>query len=346
MCPRLADFPDTRAGGVVAITPVAAACAGVRAAASTAMREATSLPRGGEVNVPVDHAPTENRPNAADAGQYAIGGQLTVNRLGFGARRITGEGAWGPPDDADECRAVLRALPGLGIDIVDTADSYGPEISEDLIAEALFPYENVLVTTKNGQVRPDPESWVPVGRPEFIMQQIRMSMRRLRVDHFDLWFLHRIDRSLPRDNQFAFVESLQRDGLVRYIGLSEVDVDDIEAASAHFQVGVVQNQYHLNLRKYDRVIDYCAEHDIAFMPWTPLGGGALAGSTSPLAGLARELRATPAQLAIAWLLHRSPTMIVAPGTSKRSHLEEFVRAASLRLDAYAFKEIEKFATSG
>jgi aryl-alcohol dehydrogenase-like predicted oxidoreductase len=166
------------------------------------------------------------------------------------------------------------------------------------------------------------------------------------MDHFDLWFLHRIDRSLPREDQFTFVKSLHRDGLVRFIGLSEVDIDDIEAASAYFQVSVVQNQYNLTLRKYDAVIDYCADHDIAFMPWTPLGGGALAGPTSPLVDLAEELRATPAQLAIAWLLHRSPTMVVAPGTSKRSHLEEFVRAASLRLDAYAFREIEKSAANG
>lgn len=298
------------------------------------------------MNVPVDRAAGTSFPNAAEAGQYAIGGQLSVNRLGFGARRITGQGAWGPPDDLDECLATLRMLPALGINIVDTADSYGPEISEDLIAEALFPYKNILVTTKNGQVRPDPESWVPVGKPEFIMQQIKMSMRRLRMDHFDLWFLHRIDRSLPREDQFTFVKSLQRDGLVRFIGLSEVDIDDIEAASAYFQVSVVQNQYNLKLRKYDGVIDYCADHDIAFMPWTPLGGGALAGPTSPLADLAGELRATPAQLSIAWLLHRSPTMVVAPGTSKRSHLEEFVRAASLRLDAYAFREIEKSAANG
>ena len=298
------------------------------------------------MNVPVDRTTGTSRPSAAEAGQYAIGGQLRVNRLGFGARRITGRGAWGPPDDRDECLATLRMLPRLGINIVDTADSYGPEISEDLIAEALFPYENILVTTKNGQVRPDPESWVPVGKPEFIMQQIKMSMRRLRVDHFDLWFLHRIDRSLPRDDQFAFVKSLQRDGLVRFIGLSEVDIDDIEAASAYFQVSVVQNQYNLKLRKYDAVIDYCADHHIAFMPWTPLGGGALAGPTSPLAGLAGELRATPAQLAIAWLLHRSPTMIVTPGTSRRSHLEEFVCAASLRLDADAFRAIEKSVANG
>lgn len=298
------------------------------------------------MNVPMGHNPIMSNPSAADAGQYAIGGQLTVNRLGFGARRITGRGAWGPPDDPDECLATLRMLPGLGINIVDTADSYGPEISEDLIAEALYPYENILVTTKNGQVRPDPESWVPLGRPEFITQQIKMSMRRLRMDRFDLWFLHRIDRSLPRDEQFAFVASLQHDGLVRCVGLSEVDIDDIEAASAHFKVSAVQNQYNLKLRKYDHVIDYCAEHDIAFMPWTPLGGGALAGSASPLSGLARELRATPAQLVIAWLLHRSPTMIVTPGTSRRGHLEEFVRAASLRLDTNAFKEVEQSVAGG
>jgi aryl-alcohol dehydrogenase-like predicted oxidoreductase len=298
------------------------------------------------VNVPTNRTAGTNVPSAADAGQYAIGGQLSVNRLGFGARRITGQGAWGQPDDPDECLATLRMLPELGINLVDTADSYGPEISEDLIADALFPYKNILVTTKNGQVRPDPESWVPVGKPEFIMQQIKMSMRRLRVDHFDLWFLHRIDRSLPRADQFAFVRSLQRDGMVRFIGLSEVDVDDIEAASAYFPVSVVQNQYNLKLRKYDGVIDYCADHDIAFMPWTPLGGGQLAGPTSPLANLAAELRATPAQLAIAWLLHRSPTMVVTPGTSRRDHLQEFVRAASLHLDAHACREIEKSVASG
>lgn len=297
------------------------------------------------MNVPVNHIAGMTLPNAAEAGQYAIGGQLSVNRLGFGTRRITGQGAWGPPDDPGECLATLRMLPELGINIVDTADSYGPEVSEALIAEALFPYENILVTTKNGQVRPDAESWIPVGRPEFITQQIKMSMRRLRVDHFDLWFLHRIDRSLPRDDQFAFVRSLQRDGLVRFIGLSEVDVDDIEAASEYFQVSVVQNQYNLKLRKYDHVVDYCADHDIAFMPWTPLDGGALAGQTSPMADLARELHATPAQLAIAWLLHRSPTMVVTPGTSRRDHLAEFVHAASLRLDVHAFREIEKSVAS-
>lgn len=298
------------------------------------------------MNVPTDRTTGKSAPSAADAGQYAIGGQLSVNRLGFGARRITGQGAWGPPADPDECLATLRMLPQLGINLVDTADSYGPEISEDLIADALFPYDNILVTTKNGQVRPDPESWVPVGKPEFIMQQIKMSMRRLRVDHFDLWFLHRIDRSLPRADQFAFVRSLQRDGMVRFIGLSEVDVDDIKAASAYFSVSVVQNQYNLKLRKYDAVIDYCADHGIAFMPWIPLGGGQLAGSTSPLADLAAELRATPAQLAIAWLLHRSPTMVVTPGTSRRDHLQEFVRAASLHLDVHVCREIEKSVVSG
>lgn len=298
------------------------------------------------MNVSTKSTSGKRAPSAADAGQYAIGGQLSVNRLGFGARRITGHGAWGPPDDTAECLATLRMLPELGIDLVDTADSYGPEISEALIADALFPYKNILVVTKNGQVRPDPEAWVPVGKPAFLMQQIKMSMRRLRVDHFDLWFLHRIDRSLPRADQFAFVRSLQRDGMVRFIGLSEVDVDDIEAASAYFQVSAVQNQYSLKLRKYDGVIDYCADHDIAFMPWTPLGGGQLAGPASPLANLAKELRATPAQLAIAWLLHRSPTMVVTPGTSRRDHLQEFVRAASLRLDAHACAEIEKAAASG
>jgi len=279
-------------------------------------------------------------PTAAPSGTFDIGGDLTVNRLGFGAMRITGKGVWGEPDDRAEALRVLRRLPELGVNFIDTADSYGPFVSEDLIHEALHPYDGIVVATKGGYTRHGPDEWEELGRPEYLRQCVLMSMRRLGVERIDLWQLHRIDEKTPRDEQFGVIADMQREGLIRHVGLSEVSVADIEDARRHFEVVSVQNMYNLVSRRSEDVLDFCAREGIAFIPWYPLGAGRLAREGTVLDRLAKKLGATAAQIALAWVLQRSRVMLPIPGTSRVSHLEENVAAASIELDADDFRELD------
>ena len=279
-------------------------------------------------------------PTAAPSGTFDIGGDLTVNRLGFGAMRVTGKGVWGEPDDRAEALRVLRRLPELGVNFIDTADSYGPFVSEDLIREALHPYDGIVVATKGGYTRHGPDEWEELGRPEYLRQCVLMSLRRLGVERIDLWQLHRIDEKTPRDEQFGVIADMQREGLIRHVGLSEVSVADVEDARRHFEVASVQNMYNLVSRRSEDVLDFCAREGIAFIPWYPLGAGRLAREGTVLDRVAKKLGATGAQIALAWVLQRSRVMLPIPGTSRVSHLEENVAAASIELDADDFRELD------
>jgi len=279
--------------------------------------------------------------SAASAGTVTLGGDLTVNRLGFGAMRITGKGIWGEPADRAECLRVLRRLPELGVDFIDTADSYGPFVSEALIREALHPYRGMVIATKAGLTRQGPDIWRPVGRPEYLRQCVLMSLRRLGVERIDLWQLHRIDNKVPRDEQFGVIADMQREGLIRHVGLSEVNVEEIEAARKFFPVVSVQNLFNLVTRKYEDVLDFCEGEGIAFIPWYPLAAGGLAKEGSALSEVARRAAATPAQAALAWVLKRSPVMLPIPGTSKVKHLEENVAAAGLELTDEEFRRLDE-----
>ncbi|MFC6591029.1 aldo/keto reductase [Deinococcus lacus] len=283
--------------------------------------------------------PADQTPSAAEAGTFAIGGELSVNRLGYGAMRTTGSGVWGEPADPEGALATLRHLPEVGVNLIDTADSYGPGVSEDLIREALHPYDTVVVATKAGLARPGPDIWIPLGRPEYLKQQAELSRRRLGVSAIDLWQLHRIDPLVPRDEQFGAVRDLLSEGVIRFAGLSEVTVADIEAAQQYFPVATVQNLYNLGHRASEEVLNYCEQAGIGFIPWYPLAAGKLLSSPS-LLSLAARLQATPAQVALAWILQRSPVMLPIPGTSKVRHLEENVAAARLRLSADDFAELD------
>ncbi len=274
------------------------------------------------------------------SGQFAIGGDLVVHRLGFGAMRITGQGMWGDPPDVEEARRTLRRVPELGIDLIDTADSYGPEVSERLIRETLHPYKGLVIATKGGLVRPGPSQWIPCGRPEYLRQQAVLSLRRLGVERIDLWQLHRIDPTVPRNEQFEAIAALQKEGLIRHIGLSQVEIEDIKEAEAVFKVATVQNLYNLADRSGEAVLDYCEQQGIGFIPWFPLAAGALAKPGSALEAIAKRHGAAPSQIALAWLLRRSPVMLPIPGTSKVKHLEENVRAASLTLSDADVAELD------
>jgi aryl-alcohol dehydrogenase-like predicted oxidoreductase len=279
--------------------------------------------------------------SAASAGSIALGGDLNVNRLGYGAMRITGRGIWGEPADRAECLRVLRRLPELGVDFIDTADSYGPFVSEELIREALHPYRGMVIATKAGLTRQGPDIWRPVGRPEYLRQCVLMSMRRLGVERIDLWQLHRIDNKVPRDEQFGAIAEMQREGLIRHVGLSEVNVEEITAAQKFFPVVSVQNHYNLVRRKYEAVLDFCEREGTAFIPWYPLEAGSLTEEGGALAQVARRLDATPAQVALAWVLKRSLVMLPIPGTSKVKHLEENVAAAALELTDEEFRALDE-----
>jgi aryl-alcohol dehydrogenase-like predicted oxidoreductase len=268
---------------------------------------------------------------AAGSGTFKIGGDLEVTRLGYGAMRITGDGIWGPPKDHDQAIAVLKRLPELGVDFIDTADSYGPEISEQLIHDALHPYDGRHVATKAGLTRHGPDIWQPVGRPEYLRQQALLSGRRLGVDTIDLFQLHRIDAKVDRDEQFAELKALQDDGIVRHLGLSEVSVDDIKAAQKVFTVTTVQNLYNLTNRQSEDVLQYCEEQGIGFIPWFPLAAGELAKPGGAVDEIAHAHDATAGQVALAWLLAKSPVMLPIPGTGSVQHLEENVAAADLEL---------------
>lgn len=270
---------------------------------------------------------------------------ITVRRLGFGAMRITGNGIWGDPPDRDEAIAVLRRAVDLGVDLVDTADSYGPFVSEDLIREALYPYDGVLIATKGGLTRQGPDQWEPVGRPEYLRQCVHMSLRRLGVDRIDLWQLHRIDPYTPREDQFGIVADLQREGLIRHVGLSEVSVADVEEARRHFDVVSVQNLYNVGHRSSEELLRYSETEGIGFIPWFPLGNRALLGDSSPLATVAARIGATPGQVALAWLLRHSRVMLPIPGTGSLAHLEENCAAALVKLDDATKAELDALAAS-
>jgi pyridoxine 4-dehydrogenase len=279
--------------------------------------------------------------NASKSGTFRIGGDTEIHRLGFGAMRITGPGIWGPPADKAEAIRTLKRLPELGINFIDTANSYGPDVSEQLIREALHPYKGLLVATKAGLTRSGPDAWAPNGRPEYLRQEALSSLRKLGVERIALWQLHRIDSKVPRKEQFDAVKALQSEGIILHAGLSEVSVADIEAASKVFKVATVQNRYNLVDRQSEDVLAYCEKHNIGFIPWFPLGAGNLAKPGTILDRIAKAHKATPSQIALAWVLKRSPVILPIPGTSKVSHLEENVAGASIELSDEEFATLDR-----
>ena len=284
-------------------------------------------------------ATNQKRP-AVRSGTFAIGDDLSVHRLGYGAMQLTGPGVWGEPADRVEAIAVLRRAVELGINLIDTADSYGPYVSEKLICEALNPYpEGLVIATKAGFARTGPSRWVPLGRPEYLRQECEMSLRRLGVERIDLFQLHRIDPKVPADDQFGVLRDLQKEGKIRHVGLSEVNVAEIEAARRILPIATVQNQYNLAYRSSENVLNYCTRKNIGFIPWFPLATGDLAKPNGALMRIARQLGAQPAQVALAWLLKKSPVMLPIPGTSKVKHLEENTGAALLNLDDSTMEEL-------
>jgi aryl-alcohol dehydrogenase-like predicted oxidoreductase len=281
--------------------------------------------------------------SAASSGSFRLGGDTPVNRLGFGAMRITGKGIWGEPEDRDAAIGLLRRLPELGVDFIDTADSYGPFVSEDLIAEALAPYDGVTIATKGGLVRHGPNVWAPVGRPEYLRQCVQMSLRRLKLEQIPLWQLHRIDPKVPQGEQFGVIADMLNEGLIKHAGLSQVSVEEIEAARKVFPVASVQNLYNLTDRSSEAVVDYCAANAIGFIPWYPLAAGKLAAPGTALDAIVHKTNATPGQIALAWALKRSPVMLPIPGTGNAEHLEDNVRAAEVRLSDEDFRALDEQA---
>jgi pyridoxine 4-dehydrogenase len=279
--------------------------------------------------------------NAAQSGRFRIGGAFEVNRLGFGAMRIVGRGVWGPSEDRAGALATLRRLPGLGVDFIDTADSYGPGFSEALIHEALHPYGPIHVATKGGLTRTGPNIWLPLGRPEYLIQEAHKSRWRLGVEQISLWQLHRIDPKVPAGEQFDAIRTLLKDGVIRCAGLSEVSVAEIEAAQKYFPVASVQNRYNLGDRASEAAVDFCTKHGIGFIPWYPLNAGELSREGSALDAIARKHKATPGQIALAWLLKRSPVILPIPGTGKAAHLEENVGAAAIALSDNEFTTLDR-----
>ena len=281
---------------------------------------------------------------AGASGTFALGGDLYVNRLGYGAMRLTGKGVWGEPADAEEAKRVLKRVVELGVNFIDTADSYGPEVSERLIGETLAPYaEGVVIATKAGLTRQGPDRWLPVGRPEYLQQQVEMSLRRLKTERIELWQLHRIDPKVPVEESLGVAAKLQKQGKIRHIGLSEVKPAEIEQARKVVEIVSVQNQYNIGDRRHEDVVDYCEKKSIAFIPWFPVAAGALARPGGKLDAAAKKHGATVSQLSLAWLLHRSPVMLPIPGTSSVAHLEENVAAAGLQLGDADWAEIEAAA---
>ncbi len=277
---------------------------------------------------------------------FTIGGDLTVNRMGFGAMRITGAGIWGEPADHDEAIRVLKRTLELGVNFIDTADSYGPEVSERLIAEALYPYpRHLVIATKAGIVRPGPDQWEPNGRPDHLRKAVDGSLKRLRLERIDLLQLHRVDERVPADEQYGVLRELKDQGKVRHVGLSEVTVEQIEAARRIVDIVTVQNRYSITDRVHEDVLEYCEREGIGFIPWFPLGAGKLTKAGGLLDQVASKLGATVGQVALAWLLRRSPVMLVIPGTSKVKHLEENVAAASLPLSDHDFERLDEASRS-
>ena len=278
---------------------------------------------------------------AAAAGTITLGGELTVNRMGFGAMRLTGKGIWGPPANPDQAVRVLQRAVELGVIFIVPADSHGPYTAEQPIADALYPYPGLVIATKGGLDRPGPDIWVENGRPEVLRERLEGSLRRLRRDYIDLYQLHRIDPKVPAEEQFAALLEFQREGLVRHVGLSEVTIADIERASAVLPIVSVQNRYNVTDRRWDEEVDYCEREGLAFIPWFPLSAGAM--DDPVIHRVAARHGATPFQIALAWLLERSPSMLVIPGTSSVGHLEENVAAAEIRLTKKDMKELDKIA---
>ncbi len=289
----------------------------------------------------LDHAP------ARKAGEFLIGGDLPVTRLGFGAMRITGDGIWGEPANRTEAVRVLRRAVELGINFIDTADSYGPRVSEEIIAEALYPYPaGLVIATKGGFLRPGPNQWVENGKPEHLRSACEGSLRRLRLDRIDLYQLHRIDPKVPAEDQIGTLKDLQTQGKIKHIGLSEVSVSQIRHARTIASIVSVQNRYSVTDRGSEDVLDYCEEQKMGFIPWFPLAAGRISTTDSPIRQVAAELDATPSQVALAWLLARSPVMLPIPGTSRVEHLEENVEAAGLKVDAKEMQELGRMASAG
>ena len=275
---------------------------------------------------------------------FRIGGDLEINRLGFGAMRITGPGIWGEPDDRENAKKVLQRAVELGVNFIDTADSYGPAVSEPIIGEALAPYsKGVVIATKGGFTRQGPNKWLPVGRPEYLVQQLEMSLRYLKLETIDLWQLHRIDSEVPVEESLGAMTELQKAGKIRHIGLSEVTVEQIERARKTATIVSVQNEYNLANRKSEAVLQYCEKHNIGFIPWFPVASGKLAQSGGKLDQIAKKHNATVAQVSLAWLLQRSPVMLPIPGTSSIDHLEENVKASDVILSDDDMRALEEAA---
>jgi aryl-alcohol dehydrogenase-like predicted oxidoreductase len=288
-----------------------------------------------------------NPPAPAKAGTdslFRLGGDLSVNRLGFGAMRITGEGIWGWPPDRDNARKVLRRAVELGVDLIDTADAYGPETSELLIAEALHPYpKDLVIATKGGLTRPGPGQWVPNGRPEYLTRCVENSLKRLQLERIDLYQLHRIDPKVPMEESLGALKKMQEAGKIRHIGLSEVSAEEIDRARKVLPIVSVQNQYNIGNRKWEKTLTYCEKEGLGFMPWSPIGGNR-GLKDNALEAAARDYHASVVQLALAWLLHRSPAMLPIPGTSSVAHLEENMAAATLKLTAEDWKRVDALAS--
>ncbi|MET0930347.1 MAG: aldo/keto reductase [Aeromicrobium sp.] len=285
-----------------------------------------------------------SRLSASASGTFEIGGDLPVVRLGYGTMQLPGEGVWGPPRDRDAAIAVLRRTVELGVTFFDTADSYGPEVAEDLLREALHPYaDDVVIATKAGLTRQGPGVWTPVGRPAYLRQQAELSLRRLGVDTIDLFQLHRVDRKVPLEDQVGELKKLQDEGKIRHIGLSEVDVDQVKQAQEVATIATVQNLFNLTDRSAEALLDYSTEQGIGFIPWFPLATGNLVKDGGPLADLSKEHGATPSQLALAWLLKRSPVVLPIPGTSSIDHLEDNVGAAAIELTDEQFAALDQVA---
>jgi pyridoxine 4-dehydrogenase len=288
----------------------------------------------------MDSAEGTRKGTAAKAGQFSIGNDLRIARLGFGAMRVTGKGVWGPPSDHSAAIRVLKRTVDLGINFIDTADSYGPGVSEELIAEALHPYpQGLVIATKGGFDRPGPDRWTENGRPEHLIAACEGSLRRLKLDRIDLYQLHRIDPKVPAADQFGALKRLQSEGKIKHIGLSEVSVEQIENARKSIEVVSVQNRYSLADRGSETVLDYCERNNIGFIPWFPLAAGKLSGTESAVAHVAAEVHGTPSQVALKWLLSRSPVMLPIPGTSSVEHLEENVASAGLRINDAQLAEL-------
>jgi pyridoxine 4-dehydrogenase len=279
--------------------------------------------------------------HASASGTFTLGGDIHINRLGFGAMRITGEGIWGEPKNAEQAKKVLRRAVELGVNFIDTADAYGPEVSERLIAEALHPYpKDLIIATKGGLTRSGPNAWAPVGRPEYLQQCVEMSLRRLKVERIDLWQLHRIDPKVPVEESLGIIKKLQQQGKIRHVGLSEVEAHEIEQAQKVLPIVSVQNLYNLSDRKHEPTLQHSEKHKLGFIPWFPVAAGKLARAGGPLDSAAKRHNATVAQISLAWLLHHSPVMLPIPGTSSVEHLEENIAAAELKLSADEWKAIE------